>query len=461
MPRKRTFWIVIAAVLALHGCSSLDPIAPGLVNTGRADFSRYLAFGNSLTAGTQSNGLVTRFQKVSYPALIATAAQAPLFEMPFISEPGIPPLLVFTSIVPTPTPEPLPGIGAPTNLNYPAIYNDLGIPGADVSELLNTRADAATSNPFFSIVLRDTLFGATATAQGVNFQPTFTTAWIGANDILGSATAGTDQLLTPVLSFEADFRAIIDALNAATTSGMAVANLPGIPTIPFFTTIPPFLVDPVTRLPIRDPTGNLIPLIGFVQGVPGPLPLNALVTLLAADSLAVGVGIPAAVGGTGRPLANFQILDPVETNNVMMRIGDFNTIIDTICANRNIPVVDIFARLNQIKADGFAFRNEVFTTDYVTGGIFSVDGIHPSSVGYYAVALEFIKVINARFGAAIPDPPFPIGPLMSRIPPAELKRFSPLEYALSLPPGALDGLLESLGVRLSNASGQRRKGISN
>jgi hypothetical protein len=439
--------LMIIGVLGVLGCDSLDPKVAGRVNTGSADFTRYLAFGNSLAAGTQSNGLVTKYQQVSFPAQVAIAAQAPVFEMPLISEDGIPPLLVFTTLVPTPKPAPLPNAGTPTNLNYANIYNNLGIPGADVHELLVNRPDPALSNPFFSIVLRDSMFGATATAQGVNYQPTFTTVWMGANDILGSAVSGTDALLTPVPSFEADYRTIISALDAA-SGGIVAGNIPDILAIPFFTTIPPFVVDPATRMPVLDPQGNPIPLIGFVQGVPGPLPPNALVTLTAADSLALGVGIPAALPmGTGRPLADFQVLDPVEWGNIRTRTGDFNTIIDTLCANRNIAVTDLFTLLNELKANGVVFRDQLFTTDYVTGGIFSVDGVHPSSAGYYAVALEFIKVINANFGASIPDPPFPIGPLMSRAAPADWKRFSPLEYALALPPNALDGLFRSLGVR--------------
>ena len=175
---------------------------------------------------------------------------------------------------------------------------------------------------------------------------------------------------------------------------------------------------------------------------------------LGASPLVVGTGIPVIVGGNGRPLADFQVLDPVETGNIQMRVADFNTIIDTVCTNRNIPVVDIATRLDQVLANGFTFRNETFTTDYVVGGIFSVDGVHPSSIGYYIVALEFIKVINASFGASIPDPPFPVGPLMARVPPSELKRFSPLEYALALPSGALDGLLRSPGVDPASVRGQ-------
>ncbi|MDH3217524.1 MAG: SGNH/GDSL hydrolase family protein [Candidatus Krumholzibacteria bacterium] len=443
MRQKLTYSLVLCALVAFGGCASLDPNAPATVNTGSVSFARYLALGNSTTAGMQSSGLVERFQRKSYPALIARAAQAPVFEMPLISEPGIPPVLVFTALVPSPVIEPLPGLGTPTNSTYTAIYNNLGIPGATLHELLVNRP-VAGANPFYEIVLRDSIFGPTALDQAVNFQPTFATVWMGLNDIFRSASVGTDALLTPADEFETDFRTAIDALNAA-SAAMVVGNIPSIVTVPFFTTIPPFLVDPVTRLPILDPQNNLIPLIGVVQGVPGPLPFTALVTLAASESLAVGVGIPAPFG-TGRPLPDAFVLDPVETGSIEMRLRSFNTTIDTVCTNRSIPVADIFALYSDVKANGVTFAGQDYTADYVTGGLFSVNGFHPSSAGYYLVAREFIKVTNAGFGASIPDPPFPAGPTLSRIPPSDLVRFSPLQYALDLAPGALDGLWFSLGV---------------
>jgi len=105
MKRKRNLIIAVftmAGALALWmGCASVDPIAPGGANTGSADFSTYVAIGNSLTAGFQSGGLVEKYQVVSYPALIAQSTRTATHEMPLISENGIPFQLVFEQIVPT------------------------------------------------------------------------------------------------------------------------------------------------------------------------------------------------------------------------------------------------------------------------------------------------------------------------------------------------------------------------
>lgn len=40
--------------------------------------------------------------------------------------------------------------------------------------------------------------------------------------------------------------------------------------------------------------------------------------------------------------------------------------------------------------------------DYITGGLFSLDGVHPTSRGYAILANKFIDVINTKFNAEIP-----------------------------------------------------------
>ena len=64
------------------------------------------------------------------------------------------------------------------------------------------------------------------------------------------------------------------------------------------------------------------------------------------------------------------------------------------------------ARMNQIRANDFTGGTEingvVFRTTYVLGGLFSLDGVHPSNQGQAVMGNEFIKAINTKFGATIP-----------------------------------------------------------
>lgn len=399
--------VIICAVfiMIVPGCRDIDPASPPGVNTGTADFTRYVALGSSNTAGFQSGGLVEKFQEVSYPALIAHAARAATFEFPAISEPGIPPLMFVKSLARVQL-DTLDGLGAPANLTYPAPYNNLGIPGATLSQILNA-TPAEPANPFFGIVLRNPALGATAVAQARNLQPTLATVWAGNYDILYAVLKGTNLLMTPASTFLSGYTALIDSL-LASCDDLVVANIPYLSTIPYATTVPPVVVDPVTRQPVLHPvTGELIPLIGYVQGVPGPLPLSARVLLPATAYMAQGIGIPSAIGGTGLPLADSLILDATEWTAIDARTDELNMIIGNVCAIRDVPVVDLNAFFVSVRANGAEIRGDTFTYDFITGGLFSLDGVHLSIMGQYLVANEFISTINTAFDADIPGTKLP------------------------------------------------------
>ena len=57
---------------------------------------------------------------------------------------------------------------------------------------------------------------------------------------------------------------------------------------------------------------------------------------------------------------------------------------------------------NKVKASGVVVDGETFTTAYIAGGLFSLDGVHPSSKGEGIVADQFIKTMNASFGMHVP-----------------------------------------------------------
>jgi hypothetical protein len=405
---KNLLLFVALSTLVAWGCSSLDPLSPGSVNRGSANFARLYVMGDNYAAGMQNAGLVEGFQRATWGAVIAKATQTSTHAFPNISENGIPPTF-YVSDFSGPVIDTLETLGQPTNLTYAGIYNNMGIPAATLSQLLRKRpAPGSDTNPFFGIVLRDsTLFGgaATAVAQTVAAQPTFLAVWAGWTDIYASAAfGGTDAAMTPASSFEADYRSMIDTF-LGVAGDVVAANIPDLTDIPFFTTIPPVVVDPVTREPILI-DGNPVPLIG----PSGDLTFVDKVTLPAASLLAQGIGIPASLGGTGNPLPGAVVIESGELNNILARIDAFNTIIDTVCTNRSIPVVDAKARFTKMRTDGYDMRGETYTSAYLENSLFGVDGLHPNSIGYYVIALEFIKVINANFGAAIPQPLLPLGP---------------------------------------------------
>jgi hypothetical protein len=102
------------------------------------------------------------------------------------------------------------------------------------------------------------------------------------------------------------------------------------------------------------------------------------------------------------PWPNALILDTQEQDLAKQAIDAYNSTIASVTAAKGAYLVDIYAFLNQVKAQGYLIQGEIYSTAYITGGLFSLDGVHPSSRGHAIIANEFIKVMNARLGMSIP-----------------------------------------------------------
>jgi lysophospholipase L1-like esterase len=61
--------------------------------------------------------------------------------------------------------------------------------------------------------------------------------------------------------------------------------------------------------------------------------------------------------------------------------------------------VNANALQSQIAAGGISANNFTVTSTYVTGGGFSLDGVHPSPRGYALIANKFFEAINATYGS--------------------------------------------------------------
>lgn len=384
--------LVAAAVAAPAGAQSVS-------------FARFYAIGDSLAAGFINGGLAIHPQERSVPALVARQAGVTDFEQPLISMPGIPPLLAiqgFSNGIPIIVPrsnQP----GAPLNLNLPRPYNNMAVPGFDVEDVFRT----FTGNALIDIILRGQ---GDAINQALSQDPTFMLFWIGNNDVLGAATSGIvieGVTLTPVETFR-DFYRSFSSMTGASRRAV-FATLPDVTTIPFVTTVPSVVVNPATRQPVLGPGGQPIPLIG----PEGPLTPNDRVLLTATPLLAQGIGLPSAVGGTNQPLPDNVVLSAAEVATIRARVAAFNQIIRETASERGNVVADIHALLERAATTGVPVGgNIVLTTDFLTGGIFSYDGVHPTPLGNAVAANEFIRAING-LGAGLQPvdlTPFLFGP---------------------------------------------------
>jgi hypothetical protein len=447
--------IFLIVVMTLFGGCKEDAVTPPpvVVDTGTANFTRYVSIGNSLTAGFQSNALSQRDQAFSYPNLVSQQVQTS-FEQPLIKDPGIGGRLRLVNLAPTIVSEPsVNPLDPSSNLNVylPRPYNNLGIPGAVLFDIMDTTGAStnfvsksiARQNPFFAHVLRTQLFGNSVFRQAKNLQPTFITVWIGNNDVLGYATSGGTSGTnvgppysadppktkpTETLLFNIWYQDLLDSLKA-TGAGIVTANIPDVTAIPFFTTLgpqirtklPPGVVFRYQRNGNSGPSNPVTDTTTFSGAATDPLITLAGISYAALlgqptgkwyrdnniSSLPPGIDTTKPFGfHPQNPWLDALTLDDGERAITQNATASYNTIIDSIATNRGLGIVDFYGWLNTAKSQGiFVPGIGTFSPAFILGGLFSYDGVHPSSRGQALVANEWINVINQKFGASIPHVP--------------------------------------------------------
>jgi lysophospholipase L1-like esterase len=377
----------LASVLALLLFAS-----PGQAQ--QATLASYAAMGDSLTAGVVNGSLVETHQRSSYPALIARQAGLTSFQQPTIAEPGNPAELQLVSLLPSTVISPkAPSPGAPNNTAVPRPYNNLGIPTANTPDYVSKTTDGGGA---FDLVLRGL---GTALDQAVALRASAYTLWIGNNDVLTAVVQGRaidNVTLTTAANFRTAYNQIVTAVRA-TGGKLLVATIPDVTNIPFATTIPSVVVNPTTRQPVLV-GGNPVPLIGPT----GPLPPGTLVTLAASSLLSRGVGIPTSLGGTGVPLPGDVILDQGEVAIIQDRVRVNNQAIKDIAQANGASVLDLNATYAEFVANGRTVGGINFTEDFLIGGLFSYDGVHPSELGYAILANEWIGALATAGIATLP-----------------------------------------------------------
>jgi hypothetical protein len=365
---------------------------------------------------------VNRHQVNAFPAIFARQIGMTVqldgkgsFSGPSIDGNGILPLLQLRSLTPPVISNSGLALGSPINTTFPAPYGNLGVPGSIAYDFANNTRYATG---LFPIVTRGL-----GTIQHQMFlqQPTFISFEFGANEVLGAATSGTAASASPAATGAAytvymggAMQAIHDTLPNAR---VALFTIPDVRTIPFFTTWPPITVDFTNGTPsplrawVHDVTVAPSPGAPRDTIVDAALGATDLVLLTAANSLAVGNGfqthgynyVNPGQAATGVPLDSALVLDVREQAVIANAIATMNAAVDgQVAAKTWIAKVDFNALLTQMTNFGYDIGGTHYSTDFVTGGLFSLDGVHPTDLGHAIIANAMVDAVNARFGSTIP-----------------------------------------------------------
>lgn len=400
--------------------------------SGSADYSTYIAIGDSQTAGYADGGLYLEGQQNSFPNIIAGQLKSvgggafpqPLFSADQANGSGYIKLTGFNANgTPITTPvttnlairgvQPVPGFGNVTlYTKYTGDNNNYGVPGIKLSQI--TYAPYGNLNGFYERLLPNnsptntTAYLDYATAK----KYTFFTCWLGNNDALGYAAAGgASDALTDKTIFTQLYTALIAKLTAGGQKGV-VATIPDVSTIPYFNTltVPAILAGvqkaspTVTSIYINAKTTADYANTAYAARA---ATANDLVVLTFNTGL-IGQNVSTPYGNLPygltpyTPIDNQYVLDANEVSIVKDYVTSYNSTIKNIAAAKGLGLYDAYTYLNNLKMNGSVIDGVTLSTAYISGGVFSLDGVHLTPRGYAMEANEFIKAANLQYGSRIP-----------------------------------------------------------
>ncbi|MCC7430373.1 hypothetical protein IT568_05990, partial [bacterium] len=269
--------------------------------------------------------------------------------------------------------------------------------------LATSSAGFGAGNTYFDIVLRGQ---GPVIQQAMVQQPTFASVWLGNNEVLGYATAGGLMDLDPNTAgfspfnkdaFALYYSAIWDSLKKVGTTKGITFTVPKVTNAPFFTTLKPYFTHEDNP---AIPENVKVPVWGQeLDGTSRKLKETEFVLLTASDSLKVGYGQDSL-----KALHNQFILDEAEIAIITDFTNSYNATITTVAQTNGIPVVDINTFLEKFLPEngGYELNGITLTTEFISGGLFGLDGVHPNVVGYGLLTNEIIPKINEKYGTNLP-----------------------------------------------------------
>jgi len=432
---KKIFLIFLSLALFTACERKIDTFT---VSNGSANFTKYIAVGNSLLAGYADGALYHNGQKNSIPNLIAGQLQlagSGTFVQPMVNSefgvgfPGSAPKLKLgpstdcngvTSLGPIAdvgTKDPLAPVGYDVN--------NFAVPGAKSFHILASHygdpagliAVPPYANPYFFRFAKTAASSVLGDAMASN--ATFFTLWLGDNDVLSYALSGGLDTITSPAFFQTVMGGVLQGLTLNGAKGI-ISTIPDVTAIPFFTTIPynglvltksqadsvnmgmalfqlPFVyaAGPNPFL-VADPTSTFY--FKVRQMVPGELVLLTVPQ----DSLKCrGMGIIDKFLLRPYPIPKQFILNLDDVSKLQTATAAYNLIIAGLAANFKLGVVDMNTKLTQLQK-GIVWDGIALNTTFVTGGAFSLDGIHLNPRGCALAANFFIEAINKQYNSTIP-----------------------------------------------------------
>lgn len=357
------------------------PFSAGLAEE-QAEPTAIVALGDSLTAGTQDAATLEPTQRAGWLSVLALQA-GKIMPVHYVV-----PVMDAESVRTYPS-------EMPTNFSVPGLEVqeamtatgsiDLidGVP-IDIGPFLSPSAANTTPLGAFQNALKG------ARSSGMR---TWAFVWLGSNNALFDFTKVQKLTLQELNKhmmepekFSAFYRELLGEVTAVFPDVLFVAMIPDILKSGFlFTTadLSFYLKKQVTE-DLLDP--------------------RSLVPLTSAASMLMGLqaGTPADV--LIHNLDASEVLDAEEQGMIRARIDAYNRAIRIAAEEAGAILIDADETINVLLQDGMTLKSgkRVFRS-WNRGGLFSLDGMHPSNTGHALIANMFMNKINETLGLSIPE----------------------------------------------------------
>lgn len=436
-------YLLIAVLLSACKPNFDEPEA----SAGTADFTSYVAIGSSYTAGFADGALSKEGQAASFPVLLSARfaeVGGGNFNVPYlIGDKGVYPDPLASNIFNT-----LPRLALkivnnckgeamllpkriadtgdddirfddPSHRTYATgnIYHHFGIPSMKSFHAVlpgyayDANFEVDLFNPFYWRYASD-IFG-TLIKDVDAAHPTFYTLELGMSDVInyaidggiGAADNTKKEDLTSAALFQLGIKTVLDSLESAEAKGL-IANIPDVLNFPYFRRIE------YNDLDIDAAKAQELNLQYATQGLTFTEGKNAFVIndngtirqLKSTEYITLKTPVDSlkcADWGASVPVEDIYILTESEIALIDTYTEIYNNILQQEADARAIKIIDLSDFFNQINA-GITVSGIEITTEFVKGGFFSLDGLHPNQRGQAMIANEFIKKINTEFGATLP-----------------------------------------------------------
>lgn len=289
-------------------------------------------------------------------------------------------------------------------------FGNYSIPGMaiqQVNEIGYGDALNVNYNPFFKRMAQTANSSVLGDAMSVN--PTTFAMMLGIEDVLPYVKKGASSgSMTSTSDFELAYQNMLTTVTINGAKGV-ITTIPDVTDFPYFTTIPynglnldaakaaslnqiynplgySFVVG-ANPFMIEDPSAGAF-------GVRPMQPGELLLLSIPLDS------VKCNQMGSIYPFRNEFVLTLDEIAAIRTQINEYNAVIYSLAQDHSIAVADIRSKVDALTT-GLVYNGITMSSKFVSGGAYSLDGIHFNPRGSAIMANEIIKALNKTYKANI------------------------------------------------------------